>query len=157
MKRRDNGTDRPYKLGQSKRRICSGIKASSPHTERRDPDKWAGIESSRNENGRSGSVFAGSAPWLSWSVYRNEIREREDHKSTRRVYGASSGAGLQNGGGIRSRTGPRSDPALSGPREGFDLVNCEEAVKMFGRCEGVPAAWAPCQKCEFFKERKKGE
>lgn len=41
--------------------------------------------------------------------------------------------------------------------EGFDLVNCEEAVKMFGRCEGVPAAWAPCQKCEFFKERKKGE
>ena len=41
--------------------------------------------------------------------------------------------------------------------EGFDLVNCEEAVKMFGRCEGVPAAWAPCKKCEFFKERKKGE
>lgn len=113
---RDNGTDRPYKLGQSKRRICSGIKTSSPHTERRDPDKWAGIESSRNESGRSGSVFAGSAPWLSWSVYRNEIREREDYKSTRRVYGASSGAGLQNGGGIRSRTGPRSDPALSGPR-----------------------------------------
>lgn len=74
------------------------------------------LKSGRNENGRSGSVFAGSAPWLSWSVYRNEIREREDHKSTRRVYGASSGAGLQNGGGIRSRTGPRSDPALSGPR-----------------------------------------
>lgn len=39
----------------------------------------------------------------------------KNHKSTRRVYGASSGAGLQNGGGIRSRTGPRSDPALSGP------------------------------------------
>ena len=103
-------------IGQSKRRIWSGIKTSSPHTERRDPDKWAGIESGRNESGRSGSVFAGSAPWLSWSVYRNEIREREDHKSTRRVYGASSGTGLQNGGGIRGRTGPRSDPALSGPR-----------------------------------------
>ena len=41
--------------------------------------------------------------------------------------------------------------------EGFDLVNCEEAVKMFGRCEGVPVDWAPCKKCEFFKERKKGE
>lgn len=41
--------------------------------------------------------------------------------------------------------------------EGFDLVNCEEAVKMFGYCEGVPAAWAPCRNCEFFKERKKGE
>lgn len=41
--------------------------------------------------------------------------------------------------------------------EGFDLVNCEEAVKMFGHCEGVLETWAPCQKCEFFKERKKGE
>lgn len=40
--------------------------------------------------------------------------------------------------------------------EGFDLVNCEEAVKMFGRCEGVPAAWAPCQKCEFSKRERKG-
>lgn len=46
------------------------------------------------ENRSSGSVFTGSAPRLSWPVYRNEIREREDHKRTRRVYGASSGAGI---------------------------------------------------------------
>lgn len=41
-----------------------------------------------------GSVFTGSTPRLSWPIYRNEIREREDYKSTRRIYGASSGAGL---------------------------------------------------------------
>lgn len=43
--------------------------------------------------------------------------------------------------------------------KGFDLVNCEEAVKIFGYCEGVSVSWAPCAACEFFKEnqQKKGE
>ena len=45
--------------------------------------------------------------------------------------------------------------------DGFDLVNCEEALKMFGACEGVPEEVfpaSPCRKCEFYKEnRKKGE
>lgn len=41
---------------------------------------------------------------------------------------------------------------------GFDLVNCEEAVKMFDYCEGVAVDWAPCEKCEFYKaNREKGE
>ncbi len=37
---------------------------------------------------------------------------------------------------------------------GFDLVNCEEAPKTRDCCEGVPVDWAPCSKCEFFKENK---
>lgn len=41
--------------------------------------------------------------------------------------------------------------------EGFDLVNCEEAVKMFDYCEGVAADGVPCAKCQFFKENRKGE
>lgn len=43
--------------------------------------------------------------------------------------------------------------------KGFDLVNCEEAVKCFGYCEGVAVSWAPCAGCAFFKcnQGKKGE
>lgn len=43
--------------------------------------------------------------------------------------------------------------------KGFDLVNCEEAVKIFGYCEGVAVSWAPCASCEFYKDNqeKKGE
>lgn len=40
--------------------------------------------------------------------------------------------------------------------KGFDLVNCEEAVKMFDYCEGVAVEWAPCAKCEFYKANKEG-
>lgn len=39
--------------------------------------------------------------------------------------------------------------------EAFDLVNCEEAIKIFDYCEGIPVPWAPCEKCEFFKENQK--
>lgn len=44
----------------------------------------------------------------------------------------------------------------------FDLVNCEEALKIFDYCEGPkdPKDWPelPCKKCEHFKDNKtKGE
>lgn len=38
--------------------------------------------------------------------------------------------------------------------ENFDLVNCEEATKIYKYCEGVREEWAPCKKCEFFKANK---
>lgn len=42
--------------------------------------------------------------------------------------------------------------------EGFDLVNCEEAIKEFGYCEGFTEEWAPCKACQFYKGgEKKGE
>ena len=34
----------------------------------------------------------------------------------------------------------------------FDLVNCEEAVKVFDKCEGQAVPWAPCQSCRFYKK-----
>lgn len=36
--------------------------------------------------------------------------------------------------------------------QGFDLVNCEEASKIFGYCEGFREDWTPCKRCEFFKD-----
>lgn len=46
--------------------------------------------------------------------------------------------------------------------EGFNLVNCEEAPKIWNYCEGAPKSqeWAVeiCRKCEFYKDnQKKGE
>lgn len=44
--------------------------------------------------------------------------------------------------------------------DGFDLVNCEEALKISGACEGVPEEVfpaAPCKTCGFYKTNKKGE
>lgn len=32
--------------------------------------------------------------------------------------------------------------------DNFDLVNCEEAPKIFGCCEGIEADWTPCANCE---------
>ena len=151
---RNDGTNRPYKLGQGKRRICSRITTSSPHTERRDPDKWAGIESGRNESGRSRSVFAGSAPWLSWSVYRNEIRERKTTKVQEEFMALLREQGYKTAvayGAEQAREVIRHYLARG---EGFDLVNCEHAFKMCGYCEGVAAIWAPCEKCQFFKANK---
>ena len=39
--------------------------------------------------------------------------------------------------------------------EGFDLVNCEEAPKIFGYCEGINVEWAPCKQCQFYKANRK--
>lgn len=42
--------------------------------------------------------------------------------------------------------------------KGFDLVNCEEAIKINGKCEGVSVEWAPCKNCQFYnrqEERRK--
>lgn len=36
----------------------------------------------------------------------------------------------------------------------FDLVNCEEAVKLLGYCEGVEQEWTPCKDCELYKKNK---
>ena len=33
----------------------------------------------------------------------------------------------------------------------FDLVNCEEAVKIFDTCEGYDLPWTPCRSCPFYK------
>ena len=41
--------------------------------------------------------------------------------------------------------------------DNFDLVNCEEAQKMFGCCEGVEADWTPCANCELHKKNKQPE
>lgn len=38
--------------------------------------------------------------------------------------------------------------------DNFDLVNCEEAPKIFGCCEGVEADWTPCANCELYKRNK---
>ena len=35
--------------------------------------------------------------------------------------------------------------------QGFDLVNCEEAVKIFDTCEGYNLPWTPCRSCPFYK------
>jgi len=36
--------------------------------------------------------------------------------------------------------------------EGFDLVNCEEAPKIFDRCEGFPDhPAAPCRECKYYQ------
>lgn len=41
---------------------------------------------------------------------------------------------------------------------GFDLVNCEDAAKVWDYCEGVEHEMAPCNNCEFYKaNKKKGE
>lgn len=37
---------------------------------------------------------------------------------------------------------------------GFDLVNCEEAVKMFKKCEGIQVDWSPCNKCKYYTKNK---
>ena len=39
--------------------------------------------------------------------------------------------------------------------EGFDLVNCEEAPKIFNYCEGVGVEWAPCETCQYYKTNRK--
>ena len=39
--------------------------------------------------------------------------------------------------------------------EGFDLVNCEEAPKIFNYCEGVGVEWAPCATCQYYKANRK--
>lgn len=39
--------------------------------------------------------------------------------------------------------------------EDFNLVNCEEAVKIFDYCEGVDVDFAPCKQCQFFKDNRK--
>lgn len=36
----------------------------------------------------------------------------------------------------------------------FDLVNCEEAVKCFDKCEGIKEEWTPCKACKYFTEYK---
>ena len=36
--------------------------------------------------------------------------------------------------------------------ENFDLINCEEAVKVFDKCEGFDEDWTPCKNCEIFKK-----
>lgn len=33
---------------------------------------------------------------------------------------------------------------------GFDLVNCEEAVKIEHRCLGIDVDWAPCKNCRYY-------
>ena len=38
--------------------------------------------------------------------------------------------------------------------EGFDLVNCEEAVKISDYCEGIDGEWTPCRSCEFYKSNR---
>lgn len=37
----------------------------------------------------------------------------------------------------------------------FDLVNCEEAVKIFDTCEGYSLEWAPCKDCPFYRKEKR--
>lgn len=37
----------------------------------------------------------------------------------------------------------------------FDLVNCEEAVKIFGTCDGYDLEWAPCRVCPFYGKEKR--
>lgn len=41
----------------------------------------------------------------------------------------------------------------------FDLVNCEESPKIFGKCEGYDFDWTPCRQCQFYKDsgKEKGE
>ena len=41
--------------------------------------------------------------------------------------------------------------------DNFDLVNCEEATKIFGCCEGIEADWTPCANCELYKKNKQPE
>lgn len=41
--------------------------------------------------------------------------------------------------------------------DNFDLVNCEEAPKMFGCCEGVDVSWSPCAICDIYKKNKQPE
>lgn len=41
--------------------------------------------------------------------------------------------------------------------DNFDLVNCEEAPKIFGCCEGIEADWTPCANCELYKKNKQPE
>lgn len=36
----------------------------------------------------------------------------------------------------------------------FDLVNCEEAVKIFDTCEGYDLPWTPCRSCPFYKKEQ---
>lgn len=33
----------------------------------------------------------------------------------------------------------------------FELANCENAVKIFNKCEGYSLEWAPCRNCQFYK------
>lgn len=33
---------------------------------------------------------------------------------------------------------------------GFDLVNCEEAVKIEHHCLGIDVPWAPCKNCRYY-------
>lgn len=35
----------------------------------------------------------------------------------------------------------------------FDLVNCENAVKIFDKCEGYQFDWTPCKNCPFARNR----
>ena len=41
--------------------------------------------------------------------------------------------------------------------DNFDLVNYEEAPKMFGCCEGVEQDWTPCANCKLYKKNKQPE
>jgi hypothetical protein len=44
------------------------------------------------------------------------------------------------------------------PAEGFNLVNCEEAVKTVNGCEGYDLPFAPCDKCKkHINHTPKGE
>ena len=36
----------------------------------------------------------------------------------------------------------------------FDLVNCEEAVKEYGMCEGYKQDWVPCKCCPYWSGRE---
>lgn len=41
--------------------------------------------------------------------------------------------------------------------EGFDLVNCEEAPKVFNKCEGYPDCdYAPCGQCAYYAHFRSG-
>ena len=35
--------------------------------------------------------------------------------------------------------------------DNFDLINCEDAVKVFDKCEGYLYDWCPCKTCNVFK------
>ncbi len=40
--------------------------------------------------------------------------------------------------------------------DNFDLVNCEDAEKVFDKCRGYNLDWTPCPDCEFY-EKQEGE
>ena len=42
--------------------------------------------------------------------------------------------------------------------EGFNLVNCEEAVKQWDKCLGIPKEiypYAPCENCQYYQNNDK--